>query len=382
MPKFKIFTWNYGKSTPGKLDCIANTLFTETDTIYVVGLQEVSTFDILQITNYIDKITDKTQYNFTYGRKSSTTMGFDLLTFIIYPKSVSINFKKNNFGYISRTKSVASSSKSIMGDTKGYLWIDLVINNVDVTVVNIHLPFQNSDFSSENFKMLYNNFQDKTNVIIFGDYNTRSTVDDTCLTESSCSNVLFEKNAKGSVSILQDKLNECKTIPGDCGPVKEKLISNDYLNAVKSTTMNGYNEAQINFLPSYKFNNSGIYSLKKGDKKRLVGYADRILVKGANLNILSDSYKLGECLGNDHLPVMVDVELVSGVPQNMMQPKPQADMLTDPLTESLSEPQEEIPDKYLGGIIKRRSRRSKKTKNKTIKKHKKSKGRKRVSRAH
>ena len=150
MTKFKIFTWNYGKSTSEKLGCIANTLFAETDTIYIVGLQEVSTFDIPKITNYIDKITDKTQYNFTYGRKSSTTMGFDLLTVIIYPKSVSINLKKNNFGYISRTKSVASSSKSIMVDTKGYLWIDLVINNVDVTVVNIHLPFHQLCFLYSN----------------------------------------------------------------------------------------------------------------------------------------------------------------------------------------------------------------------------------------
>jgi hypothetical protein len=270
------------------------------------------------------------------------------LTFIIYPTILNINIKKNNLGFISRTKAVASTSKSFIGDTKGYLWIDFSINNIDITVVNIHLPFQNAAFSSVNFKMLFDTFKSTNNAIIFGDYNTRSTVDDTCLNTDSCSAVVFEKNAKSDVSALQGQLNSCKSQP-DCESLKQKLISNDYLNQVKKTEMEGYNEAEINFLPSYKINNIGDYSLQKNQDKRLVGYADRILVKGKNLNIIPDSYKLMECLGNDHFPLMLDVEITSDV-QPVLEP------VLEPVIEPVIEPV--MPSNaYSGGI--RRSRRNK-----------------------
>ena len=345
MTKVKIFTWNYGKSTLEKLQCISSKLdLNAQDTIYIVGLQEVSTFDILTINNHITNATTGKNYTVTYGRKSSTTMGFDLLTFIIYPTILNINIKKNNLGFISRTKAVASTSKSFIGDTKGYLWIDFSINNIDITVVNIHLPFQNAAFSYVNFKMLFDTFNTTKNAIIFGDYNTRSTVDDTCLNDASSCSVVFEKNAKGEVNALQGQLNSCK-VQTDCESLKQKLISNDYLNQVIKTEMKGYgyNEAQINFLPSYKINNSGNYSLQKNEDRRLVGYADRILVKGVNLNIIPDSYKLMECLGNDHFPLMLDVEITS-----VVQLQPVIEPVIEPVMPS---------NPHSGGI--KRSRRNK-----------------------
>ena len=47
----------------------------------------------------------------------------------------------------------------------------------------------------------------------------------------------------------------------------------------------------------------------KDVKKRLSGYADRILVRGSNLEIVPGSYKKIDCLGNDHFPIMLDVNI-------------------------------------------------------------------------
>lgn len=41
----------------------------------------------------------------------------------------------------------------------------------------------------------------------------------------------------------------------------------------------------------------------------MAGYADRILVKGENLSILSNTYDRVECTGNDHFPVILEVQI-------------------------------------------------------------------------
>ena len=312
MTKIKIFTWNFGNQSKDKLECITNQLFKEKDTIYVVGLQEVTTSEInsffgLSINKYLTKKSEINGYKITYGQKS-TLLGFDLLTFIIYPEDIALDIKKNRLDLISNTKSIAASSTKTMPDTKGYLWINLTINSVDITIVNVHLPFEDEEFSLQNFQMLNDTFKKETNVIIFGDYNTRSKVDDTCFTVENC-NVKFIKNAEGNVSELENNLNNCET-KKNCDQVKDVLIKYDYLNQTKQT-MIGYTEAPIVFLPSYKINKDGNYDLKKKEKKRLAGYADRILVKGENLEIIEESYKMIHCLGNDHFPLMLDVKIKS-----------------------------------------------------------------------
>ena len=41
----------------------------------------------------------------------------------------------------------------------------------------------------------------------------------------------------------------------------------------------------------------------------MAGYADRILVKGENLLISTDTYDRVECTGNDHFPVILEVQI-------------------------------------------------------------------------
>ena len=71
-----------------------------------------------------------------------------------------------------------------------------------------------------------------------------------------------------------------------------------------------FQEAPITFLPSYKFiPNMDEYSLKKGDKLRLCGYADRILYVGDNIQSIANKYKLIQYLGSDHRPVSNEFKL-------------------------------------------------------------------------
>ena len=166
--------------------------------------------------------------------------------------------------------------------------------------------------------MLFTKFVNKPNVIIFGDYNTRSKVDDTCLPEngiSTCS-VAFNKNAENSVFALENDLNLCNIYPQHkkCNPIRERLLLYDFLNQVQKVKPNEFREDSINFMPSYKIDNTGNYRLSKSGKNRLAGYADRILVKGNNLDIVKGSYKKLSCLGNDHFPLILDVNMVTNMP--------------------------------------------------------------------
>ena len=195
------------------------------------------------------------------------------------------------------------------------------------------MPFKNESLSKDSFDALFKYFQNKRNVIILGDFNTRSKVDDTCLTKQC--NVLFKKNADNPTQQLENTLNLCKKPENDaettyCNTLQKKLIDSDYLtqylenkvnkpaneaslaqylnqpnNVPEHINRNDYVEGTITFLPSYKIND-GMYSLKKDRKHRLAGYADRILVKG--VRIVENSYKLCNCKGNDHYPVMLDIE--------------------------------------------------------------------------
>lgn len=312
MTKFKIFTWNFGKQTNEKLECITQMFENiELNTIYVFGLQEVRSKDYKYILNHFeDKVKEINGYKIINKKKYSSfhpfkrTSEFDLVTFIIYPKDIIIIDNKQKSHKVASSKSVLN-----LFDTKGYLSIDLMIDNINYTLVNVHLPFQDEELSKQNFEMLYKTFDNRDNIIIFGDYNTRSKFDDTCLKNNPC-DIEFTKNVdKENVEELQKNLNNCqKHIL--CTDIEEKLTDKDYLNEVKDGIMEGYTEDEIHFLPSYKVDkDTGEYSLIKEGQGRLAGYADRILVKGEDLQIVKGSYKLGDCSGNDHFPVMLDVEL-------------------------------------------------------------------------
>lgn len=321
MPIIKLFSWNFGKSTIDKLECIKYHMLENADpaNIYVIGLQEVSASDLDGINMFFMRNKNPNQ-QIVYGKKPSTK-NFDLVTYVFYPPGLIENIKFSS-------KSIKSNKGFLYSfvDTKGYLWIDFTINNVKYTIVNIHLPFQNEAFSLLNFQQLAKTFNDNNNVIIFGDYNTRSKVDDSCLGDTPC-NVSFEKNAKGNVSSLENALNNCSdvnkrsnTITSDvsydgemledvnCAKIRNKMIQYDYLN--ESQVLSQYKEDDITFLPTYKIDDYGDYRLVKKNKRRLAGYADRILVKGAELSIVPGSYGKINCLGNDHFPIVLEVNIM------------------------------------------------------------------------
>jgi hypothetical protein len=140
--KFKLFTWNFGRSNDNKLKCISAEMFDIIDpnTIYVVGLQEINYFDLGKIKKYFENNKPNT-HTMIDGRKSSLK-DFDLVTLIFYPNDVSLD----NLKFTSQ-KIPSKKGRSTILDTKGYLWADFTINGIEYTIVNIHLPFQNEEFS-------------------------------------------------------------------------------------------------------------------------------------------------------------------------------------------------------------------------------------------
>jgi hypothetical protein len=210
--------------------------------------------------------------------------------------------------------------------------------------VNVHLPFKDENTSEteynelltytnnfyQNIKTKYNPGGENVNVIIMGDFNTRSKVDDTCIDDfENCSNVKFIKDATEEVSALQGKLNNCFKNEDEvekCKLLKDGLIKKDYFNEYKTKPEfedSGFIEENITFYPSYKFKESKYdgpqeYSLQKGKDKRLAGYPDRILYKGYNNESLKGSdYRLCVCNGNDHYPVMLTLTSQSLTSQSL-----------------------------------------------------------------
>ena len=313
MVKFRIISWNFGEQNKDKLECIFDNTqhegITSEETIFVIGLQEVENTEIPYIKAYFNGQFHTDRYNTIMIQKGSGTVigsGFDLLTFIIYPKYMAIS----DLGGESITVPSEPGVKGYLSSTKGYLWTTLTINGKDVTLVNIHLPFQDAEFSIKNFKMLNEKFSKKQNVIIFGDYNSRSTVDDTCISADTCESVKYKKNAEGTLSKLQETLISCATTPATCDAITDKLKTNDLLLQQMGNYMPGYKEAPITFPPSYKIDpETGEYALTGEKKQRLSGYADRILVKDGDLRIQNETYKMLDCKGNDHFPVMLDVTM-------------------------------------------------------------------------
>ena len=334
MVNFRIISWNFGEQKEDKLKCIFENailnLDTSGETIFVIGLQEVNKKEIPVIKAYFDKQFHKQfpadKYTTIMIQKGSGTFfgsGFDLLTFIIYPKNITIadsGGESKSVPSEDTAKGILSCAKGRLSCTKGYLWTTLKINGKEVTLVNIHLPFQDEAFSIKNFDMLNKQFSEESNVIIFGDFNSRSTVDDTCLSVNDKCDVKYKKNAEGNLSGLQGNLRTCadpstKTTL-DCDAITNKLTTNDLLLKEMEKIMPGYKEARITFPPSYKIDpKSGMYELT-GKKQRLSGYADRILVKGDDLTIQDNTYKKQDntykklgCKGNDHFPVLLDVTM-------------------------------------------------------------------------
>ena len=323
MTEFKIYSWNFGNYTEEKIKCLKSVISFDEKTIYVIGLQEVSSFQKI-ISEIIKGIPN--EYQLIFDRKPSSILkfgsaSFDLLTIILYP--VSVEFTSTLWNKMSIP---SSDNFSNLADTKGYLWVDLEINGTTYTFVNVHLPFQKESFTALSLKNLFTHFIEKKNVVIFGDYNSRSLINDTCIPSSETCKVVFAKNAeKGSLTEMEATLSACILPPKDsdlkidetiCKDLKKHIIQEDYLMKWKNkfAEFSSYQEALVDFYPSYKITDDGKYKLQ-GKKNRLVGLADRIFMKTDGtgpvfMMFVPETYRLGKCLGNDHYPVQVTIRLI------------------------------------------------------------------------
>ena len=320
MTKLKCITWNFGEQTPEKISNLTRFLKEDTASrpIYFIGLQEIQKQDHEVIVKTLASNIPERYKIISFIKDNSsvtsfiTTQKFCLLSIIVYPDEINIQ----NISWRSEKILANNNLTAFAINTKGYLFADFTIDGVEYTLVNIHLPFVNGEFTNVNFNSLFRYFQDRRNIIILGDFNTRSTIDDTCILKeqdvSACKAVEFVKKYKGNLEQLQGLLNMClKTdVPAVCAPLKSKLLEKDFLRQYLSKTPTcGYQEGAISFLPSYKVTpNEGVYNLIK----RLPGYADRVLIRGEYLSIVENTYRLlHDVKGNDHLPVVVDVQMKS-----------------------------------------------------------------------
>ena len=92
---------------------------------------------------------------------------------------------------------------------------------------------------------------------------------------------------------------------GDVSEISSVEATEHALKTLKSNLQH-FKEHEINFYATYKRDkHSGLVTTYKGRKRRLVGYADRIIYKSKKEGaIKTDIYQSMYISGNDHLPVI------------------------------------------------------------------------------
>lgn len=291
-------TWNFGKLTESKIMHLIDFLKEdESRPIYFIGLQEIRKQDHEVIVRALQSNIPRGYTLVSQLKDNSswtsflTEQSFCLLSILVHPRIL------ENISWKSERIQAKPNVSTLALNTKGYLFADFTIEGIPYTFVNIHLPFVSGQFTKVNLDALFTFFRNRRNMIILGDFNTRSTLDDTC-TVSNCK-VDFVKDYKGPLHQLESSLNQCRRTRR-CKPLIAKLVEKDFLKP----RLGLYREGEVGFLPSYKVTPDGAYQLKK----RLPGYADRVIIRG-DLRIVSGTYRLLKFQGNDHLPVAVDVQI-------------------------------------------------------------------------
>ena len=258
--------------------------------------------------------------------------------------------------------------------TKGFLCIPFSINNKMYNIINTHLPFKdNLTTYAKLFNRILDAIHPNETTILMGDLNSRSLILDECYKKNvqyQCKirGCTLEKQLERLHSLnLQETIKlpssvntiqQNNTILNDttCGISDDVLLSNgksrvfprflkamidkDFLNIFlrKSTSkivmdsfwnitqdqtltdlltklkirLKQYKEMKIGFYPTYKRDaTSGRFSLSKGAKGRLPGYADRVIFNNPYGLLVPQSYMSIPVKGNDHLPVLQVFKLIS-----------------------------------------------------------------------
>ena len=191
--------------------------------------------------------------------------------------------------------------------------------------VNVHLPFDSAALTRNSIQRVLESFKHSPeNVVVFGDFNSRSLFNNSCAKIAShlqsdqkfiCEGVGYTKDVSfDSVSELQEDLNKCsseKRTSKSCGHLSDNLKYNDLLSRDNVIDQYEFQELDLYSWPSYKLNDeTGAYSLQKGRHGRLPGYADRIIFKGEFDEVVD--YRLHKYRGNDHFPISLTLVLEKG----------------------------------------------------------------------
>lgn len=327
--KLSIVTWNIGNNmNRNKLEELKVHLRKQKNIdIYFLCLQE---FDgkneslLKEVLNYdVIKI----------GSVGSAFLKFQVSSFALIKKhSLLIDFsvQKKEYGL----------------GTKGFIVTNLDIRNkitneeTNLVIVNSHFPFNKKldDWyiqMNDLLKTLENAETD--NIFLCGDLNSRSLFTKDCYSKdvtatdsfNRVKDILSNYDIRSSPVRSRSKLKTAKLLEcvegvgivnenkylSSCDSLKNKkckqelvsfLVSSDFLKKqmISGKILSNFQEGQIKFLPTYKFDKSnGKYSLKKKKKNRLPGYPDRILFNKKGI-MRNTKYVSLPIKGNDHIPLI------------------------------------------------------------------------------
>ena len=263
------------------------------------------------------------------------------------------------FDYCLTQKTLVTTDGKTTG-TKGFISVYFTIDESKISITNVHLPFNNNFYDMNEMinvlnKNLNRNELNEYNKFIVGDVNSRSlfegyqykkNIDTKCgckekeknkntkCNDEYCRVKIFlenlddinnnttESNKTGgsgeimvsynnfrSISSLNDPLTKDNVIKYlYYADVFKNLIISDDTNDLNLNKLDNFKENNINFLPTYKFDNYGNYKLSKSGKGRLPGYADRIFYFVKKIKIIEYN-SLPSVRGNDHIPVFADILL-------------------------------------------------------------------------
>ena len=357
-----ILSWNIGKKASNnqeRIHILLDEFFkkcgeNKQPDILVIGFQELPPSS--NVKKHLDSFQKvKTEYEFIC--QAETCNSYKIKTSCPLPPPLQACFAIRSFVYAKCPKPPPQPpkpcplrpsckvNKSCPKTTKGYVLTKLEISGNLIYIVNTHMPFQDlnttNNFVDEMFKKL--KLKDETNLIIFGDLNSRSLLSSDCYKKEL---PLCEENSNEKYCTIIRKLNntDCintenpsannetsdggaeealygpeeydgfetreveefggfengKSVGGgnsvdhcglgltgkyDTDKIDEKklidiLIKTDSLQLVKGLKNDFKDAKALDFLPTYKrASNTGCFKLKKGDQGRLPGYADRIIYK-------------------------------------------------------------------------------------------------------
>lgn len=318
----RVFSWNVGKMDASKLESIKNLLLLSLELdVIVLGLQEVSSSEVKRISKYCMDVMKPYQYRgLSYEHKAQN---FSLMTLVFYSNQIrKEGLDVHHFIALPSTSGLSSRIVSNVFATKGALAVALNFRHKLGSrvklfrFVNVHLPFYSEEITEWSMKTILSQFAYSRNVVVFGDFNSRSLVDDHCMdrlehaqnssarrSAMRCGNVRYVKSVSAErVARLEQKLNFCSEKPTRfCDLLHGSLVANDILYLKNLINKFGFVEHLLYYLPSYKIDpKTGRYSLKKHDDGRLAGFADRIIFNG---DFTPYEYVKIPLQGNDHFPI-------------------------------------------------------------------------------